>query len=47
MSSLAVEAIRRIDALFEIERTINGQSSGRRKSAGPELSAPLESALRS
>jgi transposase len=42
-SDLAAGAgnIRRIDALFEIERTINGQSAERRKAVRQELSAPL------
>ena len=35
------EAVRRIDALFDIERTINGQSAERRKAVRQELSAPL------
>ena len=33
--------MRRIDALFEIERTINGQSAERRKAVRQELSVPL------
>jgi transposase len=41
MSPLAVEAVRRIDALFDIERTINGQSAERRRQIRQELSAPL------
>ena len=41
ISPLALEAVRRIDALFEIERTINGQSAERRKAVRQELSAPL------
>src|SRR5438270_1052545 len=41
ISPLALEAVRRIDALFDIERTINGQSAERRKAARQELSAPL------
>jgi len=35
-----LEAVRRIDALFEIERAINGQSA-KGASRPPELSAPL------
>jgi len=31
ISPLALEAVRRIDALFEIERTINGESAERRR----------------
>src|SRR5471030_2607731 len=41
ISPLAMEAVRRIDALFDIERTINGQSAERRKVVRQELSAPL------
>src|ERR1700736_104592 len=41
ISPLALETVRRIDALFEIERTINGQSAERRKAVRQELSAPL------
>jgi transposase len=41
ISPLALEAVRRIDALFEIERAINGQSADRRKAIRQELSAPL------
>src|SRR5207302_4450402 len=41
ISPLALEAIRRIDALFEIERAINGQSAERRRAVRQELSAPL------
>jgi hypothetical protein len=41
ISPLAVEAVRRIDALFEIERSINGQSAEQRRAVRQELSAPL------
>jgi transposase len=41
ISPLALEAVRRIDALFEIERSINGQSAERRLAVRQELSAPL------
>jgi transposase len=41
ISPLALEVVRRIDALFEIERTINGQNADRRKAVRQELSAPL------
>jgi transposase len=41
ISPLALEAVRRIDALFEIERSINGQSAERRQAVRQELSAPL------
>src|SRR5258706_4103214 len=41
ISPLALEAVRRIDALFEIERAINGQSAKERRTVRQELSAPL------
>ena len=41
ISPLALEVVRRINALFEIERAINGQSADRRKAVRQELSAPL------
>jgi transposase len=41
ISPLALEAVRRIDALFEIERAINGQSAEQRRAVRHELSAPL------
>ncbi|MGY3573309.1 transposase [Bradyrhizobium sp. USDA 4504] len=41
ISPLALEAVRRIDALFEIERGINGQTPERRRAIRQELSAPL------
>src|SRR5450756_1558170 len=41
ISPLAMEAVRRIDALFEIERSIHGQSAERRKAVRQELSVPL------
>jgi transposase len=41
VSPLALEAVRRIDALFEIERSINGESAERRRAVRQELSAPL------
>jgi len=41
ISPLALEAVRRIDALFEIERTINGQSAVERRAVRQEKSAPL------
>ena len=41
ISPLALEAVRRIDALFEIERAINGQSIEQRRAVRQELSAPL------
>jgi hypothetical protein len=41
ISPLALEAVRRIDELFEIERAINGQSPERRRAVRQELGAPL------
>ncbi|CDK99859.1 conserved protein of unknown function [Magnetospirillum gryphiswaldense MSR-1 v2] len=41
ISPLALEAVRRIDALFEIERAISGQDADRRRAIRQELSAPL------
>ena len=41
ISPLALEAVRRIDELFEIERAINGQSPERRRAVRQEFSAPL------
>jgi transposase len=40
ISPVALEAVRRIDALFEIERTINGLSAEERRRVRQELSAP-------
>ena len=47
ISPLALDAVRRIDALFDIERTINGQSAERRRAVRQELSAPLVADLES
>ena len=41
ISPLALEAVRRIDALFDIERAINGESAARRRMVRQESSAPL------
>ena len=41
VSPLALEAVRRIDALFDIERSINGPSAEQRRAVRQELSAPL------
>jgi transposase len=41
VSPLALEAVRRIDVLFDIERTINSQSAERRRQMRQEASAPL------
>src|SRR5258707_307695 len=40
VSPLALGAVRRIDALFQIERSLNGQSIERRRQARQALSAP-------
>ena len=47
ISPLALEAVRRIDALFDIERSINGHSAERRRAVRQELSAPLVADLES
>src|SRR6202049_5188692 len=47
ISPLALEAVRRIDALFEIERSINGRSAEHRRALRQELSAPLVADLES
>ena len=41
ISPIALEAVRRIDALFAIERGINGQSAEQRHAVRQERSAPL------
>lgn len=41
ISPIAVEAVKRIDALFEIERMVNGQSSEARLAMRQRQSAPL------
>jgi transposase len=41
ISPLALEAVRRIDALFDIERTINGESAERRRQVRQQASVPL------
>ena len=41
MSPIALEAVRRIDALFAIERDINGQSAEQRRAMRQASSAPL------
>ena len=41
ISPLALEAVGRIDALFDIERAINGRSAERRRQGRQEASAPL------
>ena len=41
ISPLALQAVRCIDALFDIERSINGESAERRRAVRQEQSAPL------
>ena len=41
ISPMALEAVRRIDALFEIERAITGQGADQRQAVRQELSLPL------
>ena len=45
ISPLALQAVRCIDALFDIERSINGESAERRRAVRQEQSAPLVSDL--
>ena len=45
ISPLALEMVRRIDALFEIERSINGKSADERLAVRQQLSAPLVAEL--
>lgn len=45
MSPIALEAVRRIDALFAIERDINGQSAEQRRAVRQASSAPLVAEL--
>jgi hypothetical protein len=40
-SPIAIELVRRIDALFEIERSINGRSAEERLQVRGALSRPL------
>ena len=42
---IALEAVQRLDALFEIERTINGKPAAERLAVRHELSAPLMAEL--
>jgi transposase len=41
ISPLALEVVQRIDALFEVERPINGKSEDERQAVRQQLSAPL------
>jgi transposase len=45
ISPLALEAVRRIDRLFEIERTINGRTAQERRAVRQEFSASLVTEL--
>src|SRR5258705_13064843 len=45
ISPLALEAVRRLDALFEIERAINGQPALERLAVREQRSAPLVAEL--
>jgi transposase len=45
ISPMALEAVKRIDALFDIERTINGASAQERRRVRQEQSAPLLAAF--
>jgi transposase len=46
VSPLALEAVRRIDALFDIERTINGHGADQREAVRQQRSAPLVADLK-
>ncbi len=46
ISPIAMEVVRRIDALFEVERAINGQDAEHRRAVRQALSAPLVEDLR-
>ncbi len=45
MSPIALEVVRRIDQLFEIEREITGQTAEQRHAVRQSLSRPLGQAL--
>jgi len=45
LSPIAIEVMRRIDALFEVERSINGKSAAERQAIRQELSKPLAEEL--
>ena len=47
LSPIAIEVVRRIDALFAIERTINGRSAEERTAVRQERSKPLVAGLHS
>jgi hypothetical protein len=46
LSPIAIEVVRRIDALFDIERPINGTSAEARRTVRQERSQPLVEELR-
>jgi len=46
LSPMAIEVVHRIDALFDIERPINGKSAEERRAVRQELSKPLVEELR-
>jgi transposase len=46
LSPIAIEVVHRIDALFDIERPINGKSAEERRAVRQELSKPLVEELR-
>ena len=46
ISPMALEAVRRIDRLFDIERTLNGMTADQRLAGRQELSKPLVAELR-
>ena len=45
IAPLALEAVRRMDDLFAIERSINGQSADRRHAVRQDRAAPIVAAL--
>jgi hypothetical protein len=45
LSPIAIEVVRRIDALFDIERSINGKPAEGRRAVRQELSKPMVEAL--
>ena len=45
ISPLAMEAVKRIDVLFDIERSIRGETAARRRAVREELSAPVVAEL--
>jgi len=47
ISPIALEAVKRLDALFDIERAINGKAAAKRLAARRELSVPLMTELHS